>query len=174
MEGHIVYPARRLMYGLVFCGVLSAGIAFTLLNKSVLAGHLHAWKLLPRPERLTELYFADHEHLPVTLGLADKQTVNFVVNNLEHETVDYTYTIFARSGANGQEAALDTGHVKLDHAASQTITRTITPPQLGRRLAIGVRLAHDEPSVGGDTAKPKTQSIHYWVTVPGKAAKTGP
>lgn len=87
----------------------------TAINSSAINRQLHTWKLLPEPERLTELYFTDHTKLPAKYTPGETQTVSFTIHNLEYRTVDYKYRII-QTDNNGENAVeLAQGSVTLQH-----------------------------------------------------------
>jgi hypothetical protein len=113
---------------------------------------LNDWKLLPQPERFSELYFTDHQHLPTTYAAGQTQTVKFTVHSLEHQPKSYTYAITASQTVGDPKAQiLATGNFTLQHDQYRKETREITIPDLGPRINIRVTLS-------------PTQSIHYWLT----------
>ena len=54
-------------------------------------------KLIPRPERFTELYFNDHINLPKQFSPGEKISFSFVIHNLEGASKDYPYVVYFKS-----------------------------------------------------------------------------
>jgi len=126
-----------------------------------MASRLEAWKVLPRPERFTELYFGQQTRQPETFQPDDVQVISFTVHNLEQRGTDYRYVIAAHAGDKVQVLAL--GQLRLDQDTSQSIEQAVSVPPLGSRVEIRVQLEFQGIARGQDTASLETQSIHYWV-----------
>jgi hypothetical protein len=79
------------------------------LNSSSVYNELATLDLIPKPEKLTELYFSNNANLPV--HATSNQVVNFtfVIHNLE--TTDYQYTYDVSVNANGTRHSVDRGIV---------------------------------------------------------------
>ncbi|HVZ10874.1 MAG TPA: hypothetical protein VG941_00385 [Candidatus Paceibacterota bacterium] len=54
---------------------------------------LNDWKLLPQPERFTELYFNDPASLPYTAARSSRLGFSFTIHNLEGSDQDYHYVV---------------------------------------------------------------------------------
>ncbi len=85
-----VKKRRVILFALVGLAV-GLSVALAVVNNSVIAAKLHHWKLLPEPERLTELYFTDHTKLPASFTPGQPQSLMFTVHNLEGRTTSYRY-----------------------------------------------------------------------------------
>lgn len=112
---------------------------------------LNAWKLLPQPERLTELYFTDPNNLPSTYVPGQTQTVKFTTHNLEYQTETYQYKILEQSQDGTKSQQLAAGQFTLQQNQYQHIAFPILPVDLGNRVQISVVL----PTVN--------ETISYWV-----------
>lgn len=117
--------------------------------------------MLPRPERLTELYFTDHAQLPTTYTASNSQTIKFTIHNLEHQTTKYRFRLIAQTA--NKEQSLSDDIITLAHGDSQDINQNITVPPLDRRVKIRVNLQYHSIPLGHDTTSLETQDIHYWV-----------
>lgn len=120
------------------------------------------WQLLPRPERVTELYFTDHRQLSAAASPDAAQTVRFTVHNLEHQPTVYHYTLTAMSEGDTIEHRLGSGNFSLAHNRSQAIHKPITLPLLKGRIAVKVSLEYEGIALGDSTPSLQKQSIHYW------------
>ena len=140
---------------------MTACVFIGILSKDAVASQLDAWRLLPRPERLTELYFIHNAHLPVVLKPGKTQAVGFTIHNLEHQTTTYRYVVAAIAPA--KEQILGEGTATLAHDAFRDVSRTFVVPKLGPRLEIRISLEYSGIPLGQDSARPETQAIHYWV-----------
>lgn len=134
-------------------------------GRTAIAQQLYSWHILPRPQRLTELYFTDYTKLPQLLRAGDTQTLTFTVHNLEHQTTTYHYKVVAISPESGAEQALASGTFMLKHDASHVSQDSIVVPALEPRGGIKVDLFYQGTTLGDDTETIQTQSIHYWAGV---------
>jgi hypothetical protein len=113
---------------------------------------LNAWKLLPQPERLTELYFADSAQLPSAYTPATPQHVSFTVHNLEYQTMTYHYSVTAQADGSSTTTPITSSNLQLAQNQSATTPLTVTLPNLGSRVKVSVSLTN------------VNESIDYWVT----------
>ena len=113
---------------------------------------LNSWKLLPEPERLTELYFTKPNNLPSTYTPGQSQTVSFTVHNLEYRTTAYPYQISEQNQADTQSQTLAQGQFTLKQNAYEHAVSTIVLPDLGSRVKVVINL----PNLA--------ESIDYWVS----------
>lgn len=160
--GHIALFSKKLPYLLVFCGLLVAAALFTFFAKDTLAGQLDAWKITPRPERLTELYFTNLKAIPAKYEPGDNQKIAFAVHNLEHRPTTYNFVIVASNEKNNRRQLVD-GYLSLDHGQKQDVSTPITLPDLGKRMKITVKLIYSGQPPGADHTTQQIQTIHYWL-----------
>src|SRR5579883_1664394 len=103
--------ARRRFFKLVFLLIgmlIIAGTAvFLNLYRTFVYNELMALYLVPRPEKLTELYFNNNASLPDTATANQPISFAFVIHNLE--TTDYQYVYTVSIVANGNRRIVDTG-----------------------------------------------------------------
>lgn len=138
----LIYIASGIAGTALICGFVVA--------RPAIARQMHAWKVLPEPEKLTELYFTDHLSLPTTYMPTETQTVTFTVHNLEYSSIRYAYTI-TQSSEDGQTAIdLKSGEFSLDHDHFQNESVAVTLGDTGPRSKISITLESGE-------------AIHYWV-----------
>jgi hypothetical protein len=135
-------------------------------NRSALARQLNDLQLVPQPERYTELYFENHQQLPVLVKPGDKQDLPFTVHNREHNTITYSYKVMAGITEETDGYVLGEGTITLAHDSSQTLHPTISVPPLGQRIAIKVALQYQGIAFGDKRPGLQTQSIHHWVSMP--------
>jgi len=135
-------------------------------GRPTLAKQMDDWLLLPRPERVTELYFVDYRQLSASATPETEQTISFAVHNLEHQTTTYRYTLTAKSEDAEEDHMLGGGSFTLDHDGSKETSRTVTIPKLDGRVAVKVSLEYEGIAFGDSTPTLQTQSIHYWATTP--------
>lgn len=91
--------------------VVAGMLIFYSFNRETVHNELVALNLLPRPEKLTELYFNNAALLPDPTS--ERQSVNFafVIHNLE--TTDFQYVYVVSVNANGTRLVVDRGQVLL-------------------------------------------------------------
>lgn len=126
-------------------------IVLAIANAGAINHQLHSWKLLPEPERLTELYYENHTALPNSYTPGVPQSFSFTVHNLEYRDMRYDYQVVQTSEDGKQSQTLASGHFDLPQDAYRTVPTTITPADLGPRTQITTVISPQE-------------SIHYWVT----------
>lgn len=142
---------------------ISLGLV-ALMAQSILAKQMDEWRLLPRLERVTELYFTDYRQLPASVSPGAQQTVAFTVHNLEHRKTDYRYKLTAMPEDEQTERQLGAGKFTLNHNDSAKIRKTVTLPLLDKRVAVKVTLEYMGIASGESTPSAQKQAIHYWVT----------
>jgi uncharacterized membrane protein len=139
-------------------------VIFGTVQRQAIYDQLYDWKLIPRPERLTELYFTDHTNLPKTYEPDETQVVKFTVRNLEYRTTDYSYVVGVM---NDDESAKllnrASGKIRLDHEQLQNIEVPITITAKGSRAKVIVTIYYQGIKFGEDDLSDQEQSIHYWV-----------
>jgi uncharacterized membrane protein len=112
---------------------------------------LHNWKVLPEPERLTELYFTHPNTLPTTYTTGQTLPVDFTVHNLEYKTETYRYQISEANNAGSQTKILDTGSFVLKQSKYHMASVNITTTDMGSRANVKVTLVKIN------------ESVDYWV-----------
>lgn len=108
---------------------------------------LSGWKLLPEPEKLTELYFTQPNSLPKTYVPGQAQTVGFTVHNLEYQTTTYHYDIIESSLDNNQTQTLTTGSFTLNQNGYKQTSVNISTADLGQRAKVEVELVNQNESI---------------------------
>ena len=151
-----------LPYFLVACLV-----ATIFANQTAIARQLNAWQLLPRSQRLSELYFANDTLLPSTVKMNATQKVAFVIGNGEDRTTSYHYKIVAIADGESSEHLLNEGVVSLPNKQFQTISSVITIPPISSRIEMKIELEYAGIAFGDSTLSSERQSIHYWTNVTG-------
>lgn len=113
-----------------------AGVIF----RPAIDRQMHAWKLLPQPEQLTELYFTAPNNLPATYVPGQSQTVSFTVHNLEYRTTTYNYVITEASldDTTSQTLAHGTFTLAQDQFKKEQLDITLT--DIGQRVKVKVGL----------------------------------
>jgi hypothetical protein len=84
-------------------------LIFINLNRASVDNELVTLDLVPKPEKLTELYFNDNAKLPSSATSNQVISFAFVIHNLE--TTDYQYAYDVSVNANGTRQIVDSGNV---------------------------------------------------------------
>lgn len=84
-------------------------LIFSNVNSASIHNELIALDLLPRPEKLTELYFNNSANLPDSVPANQVMSFSFVIHNLE--TTDYRYVYEVSVNANSTKQIVDSGTV---------------------------------------------------------------
>jgi uncharacterized membrane protein len=108
---------------------------------------MRSWKLLPEPEKLTELYFTHPNSLPTTYVPGQPLSVNFTVHNLEYQTTGYTYKIVETSANNAQAQTLATGSFTLSQNIYKQETVNISTVDLGEKVKVEVDLVKQNETI---------------------------
>jgi uncharacterized membrane protein len=114
---------------------------------SAIDRQLHSWKLLPEPERLTELYFTHPNSLPTSYVPGQVQTVSFTVHNLEYRTTDYHYVIIETNQDGSQSQTLVSGSFTLPQNAYKKEAVNISTIDLGTHAKLEVDLKNINESI---------------------------
>lgn len=100
-------------------------------------------KLMPLPERLTEVFFTDYQGIPVSIAAGQTVRIPFTIHNLEGATTTYPYRAYLRY-PSGAELALASSTLTLADGAATTTT-------LAHRFGLapqGAELFIEFPSIG--------------------------
>ena len=106
----------------------------------VIKHQLNSWKLLPQPERLTELYFTNPNHLPATYVPGQTQTVSFTIHNLEYRNTEYSYVVKEVNQDSTVTQTLASASFSIDQNQFKAVSLDITPLDLGSYIKIVVDL----------------------------------
>lgn len=131
----------------ILCGI-ALGIA--LFSSQSIVNQLRKWDVLPRPDNVTELYFAKPSYLPVTYSPSQPVNFDFIVANRTSETQIYTYNVVAVPEQSMQADAFTKSSVTVP--PGQQVTQSVALPVAHQgRVKIEVSI----PDLN--------QSIHFWV-----------
>jgi uncharacterized membrane protein len=132
-------------YGIVIItGVVIIGL---IICAPSIKRQLNDWKLLPQPERLTELYFTHPNNLPSTFTAGQTQKVDFTVHNLEYRTTDYHYIVSEQSQAGGAVDTLTTGSFMLLQGQYKSPVLDIPLADMGSKVKISIDLSGQNESI---------------------------
>jgi hypothetical protein len=124
------------------------------------AGHslLKSAGLNAKPDRYTELAFADSRQLPTTLA-SSSVPVRVSLRNEEGSVRDYRWTIAATSGA--ARRVLASGSVRAWNGQALELSRSVRVPCHATRARISVELARPAQSIGFWVACPPRTSTRH-------------
>ncbi len=130
---------KRIRLLLLIC---SSGLILALILyyfRGPIYGQLDAWRLVPRPERFTELYFENPSALPAVPAADGQVAFQFTIHNLEGAETAYSYRVYfaADSGLN---LPIDENTAVLASGASQTVAESYNFRQFREPGRVVVRL----------------------------------
>lgn len=115
-------PASGRWIILIFLVIILAAVMsyFIYQERVAINNEASVLKLIPTPERFTELYFADPATIPTSTTEGKIMSFAFTVNNLEGVTVTYPYASYFEY-PNGVRVVFASGTITLADGASTTI-----------------------------------------------------
>lgn len=119
--------------------VLAAVVTATTWRPAII-NQLNSWKLLPEPEKLTELYFTQPNKLPSVYSPGQSQTVNFTVHNIEYQTMTYRYAIVEESQDGTNKQTLTSNSFTIDQNQYKHITYTGPLADVGPNAKVVIEL----------------------------------
>lgn len=132
-------PKRRM--GRTVMMLLLIGVAvFFYIERAALWTQLDEWKLLPRPERFTELYLENHADLPRSVNAGQTVPFSFTVHNLEGGTMKYSYEVYALASSDDVRQPISHGDFSIDHTKAKTIANTFIFPENQKKMTIFIAL----------------------------------
>ena len=121
-------------------------------HKDAMYGQLDRWRLMPRGEHFTELYFDNHTALPKKVASGEAVSFSFIVHNLEGESMVYPYNIYFKD-QNGRVVDMEEKSVTLADGESRTIKESYSPAVTEDKGGIFVELPQ------------KKQEIHFLILI---------
>lgn len=140
---------RRLSW-IVTGSILLIGGALLFFGARFLPGLLAANRLLPEEEPFTELYFEDHQKLPLLLEEDQVASASFTIVNRENRQTPYLYEV-VKSATNEAARVISSGSATLENDEKRTVRFLYTAATEEAKTRIQVRLR------GMD------QQIHFWI-----------
>lgn len=145
---------RIVLVFLIVC-LIAVLVCLTVLGGFLIVNHVPSVKealLLAttiEPEKLTELYFEDHQSLPNRVILFKENSFKFTIHNLENKDMEYPYEVYI--DINGEKQIIDESSVLIKNNEYETITvdYTITIPVQRAKVVVNL--------IG------KNQQIHFWI-----------
>lgn len=124
-------------------------LIFFNLNRAFIYNELVTLDLVPKPEKLTELYFNNNANLPSSATSKQAISFAFVIHNLE--TTDYQYVYDVSVNANGTRHIVDSGDVLVKNNQYYVKNEKFNLMNSPGRQEIVVELTN------------KQQSIDFWI-----------
>jgi hypothetical protein len=118
-------------------------------NRAPIYNELVTLDLIPKPEKLTELYFNNNENLPSSATRNQMVSFTFVIHNLE--TTDYQYVYDVSVNANGTKYVVDSGIVLVKNNQYYVKNETFDLINSSVSQEVVVELTN------------KQQSIDFWI-----------
>jgi uncharacterized membrane protein len=164
-RGFVNLLSRYRKFGIYFFIAIVLVLGVTSIWKhQAIYNQLNSWKLIPRPERLTELYFTDSTKIPSTYSAGQQQTVAFTVHNIEYRTTTYTYQVNQYSQDGKFITLLASSTFQLTQNQSKQLQVPVALVDTGSHSKLEVKLIYDGIIFGSDNPSRETQSIYYWLT----------
>lgn len=104
-------------------------------------------KLIPQPERFTELYFENHTSLPTLVSTNTPLTFSFTFHNLEGEDMVYPYHVYIKDAFG--TTTIENTSVMVENNSYKTITENYMLKSVNSQKTLFVEL----PS--------KNQKLHF-------------
>jgi hypothetical protein len=150
----MIQLTKKQLFKLAVC-LLGLGLTVVIiillnLNSAAVYNELVSLDLVPKPEKLTEIYFDNSVNLPASAAPSQAIRFTFVIHNLE--TTDYQYTYDVVVIANGGRHIVDSGNVLVKNNQSFIKEEEIHLVNSPGRQDVVVELVN------------LRQSIDFWVT----------
>ena len=140
---------RRIVFSLLGVALLIGVFILFNVNKAFIHNQLITLNLLPKPEKLTELYFNDSANLPSSATGNQAIQFSFVIHNLE--TTDYQYSYAISVNANGTRDIVDSGNILVKNDQYYVKYEKVNLMHASGRQNVVVELTN------------KRQSIDFWI-----------
>lgn len=124
-------------------------LIFFNLNRASVYNELVTLDLIPKPEKLTELYFNNNANLPSSATRNQAVSFAFVIHNLE--TTDYQYTYDVSVNTNGTRHIVGSGNVLVKNNQYYVKNEQFKLMNATGRQEVVVELTN------------KQQSIDFWI-----------
>ena len=138
-------------------------LAFVISATPPVHSFLRTLRVVPEPERLTELYFDPTAPPPATYRAGQPFNVRFHIHNLEEQSVPYTYEVRLANERGDNSALLSQQQVTLQNNENKTISLSVTPPDMGSNAKIEITIRYNRVKDTHSGKDPKNTSINYWI-----------
>jgi len=122
-----------------------------LLNRASIYNELVTLDLLPKPEKLTELYFNNSANLPGHAASNQAISFTFVIHNLETTDCQYVYDVSVN--ANGARRIVDSGRVFVKDSQYYIKSESFNLMSAPGSQNVTVELTNKRQSIGFWTGK---------------------
>jgi hypothetical protein len=139
----------KLAFLLIGVALVVGSLIFFNSNRASVYNELMVLDLVPKPEKLTELYFNDNANLPGSAKSNQVISFAFVIHNLE--TTDYQYIYNVDVIANGTRHTVDSGNVLVKNNQYYVINEKFKLMNSPGSQEVVVELTN------------KQQSIDFWI-----------
>ncbi len=85
---------RKITFSIIFFSALVAVCVFLYVFRSNVWAEMDNLKLIPIPEKFTELYFNDYSTLPKKSVAKELISFSFTIHNMEGATITYPYDVY--------------------------------------------------------------------------------
>ena len=137
----------------IFSLLLLIVVLISIITAPFIKHQLSSWKLLPKSEKLTELYFTHPNSLPTQYTPGQTQTVNFTVHNLEYQTTNYSYVI-KETNQNGRVTQLlNNAEFTIDHDQYKSVSVPVVLIDLGSIVKVSVTLKSQDEIINYKLSK---------------------
>ena len=126
-------------------------LVFFNLNRAFVYDELTTLNLIPKPERLTELYFNDHANLPKSATSNQEISFAFVIHNLEATDFQFAYDVSVN--ANGTRHVVDSGKVLIKDNQYYVKNERFNLLDVPGRQEVVVELTNKQQSIGFRTGE---------------------
>lgn len=111
---------------------------------------LTAWKLLPEPQSLTELYFTDPNQLPAHYEPNKSLVTKFSIVNHDQPSGSYRYTITESNVELTDTKTVESGSVRILRNNRVNLAKAVVLVEMGSQVYISVAV--------------NNVTIGYWIT----------
>ena len=137
--------------GMIAATVIAVLLIVGVTQAQTIKNQLYSWKIFPKPEKITELYFTYPASLPQSYTPNQKQVIAFTIHNLEYQTMRYHYTISESNTSGSQNVNITSGNYTLRQNGYVGVSIGEPIEDLGSRVKVSVKLG------------PVNETVSYWV-----------
>jgi hypothetical protein len=133
-------PQKNRKWHIILLFIFLGAIAICYVERELVYRQLDEWKLIPRPERFTELYLENHSAIPQTVVPGQTVPFSFTVRNLEGEAMEYPYEIYALAENDTERRIVARGNLWLEHDGVKVVESAYSFPIDQKRVTVFVEL----------------------------------
>ncbi|MFW5703295.1 MAG: hypothetical protein ACOCXQ_00480 [Patescibacteria group bacterium] len=137
-------------FGLIGFALLLMGSGILVLNyQQQILSLMNQYKLLPQPERFTELYLNEHLNLPTIVAEDQIASASFTIHNKEHRKVTYPFVV--KQQVDDFHEIIGSGEAELRQDEQITIPFKFALASPEAKTKIEIALLNTN------------QTVHFWV-----------